>query len=83
VEDSRRLDVSKHTAHIGKRKMDLWFCSESLKVKDYLEDLNVDGMKIRNCCSKQYDGRLWTDLPGLKTDQCQVVVNTVMKLRAP
>lgn len=37
---------------------------------DHLEDLGVDGRKIRNFLFKQYDGRLWTDSPGLEKDQC-------------
>jgi hypothetical protein len=53
-----------------KRIMDVWFCSERLKVKAHLEDLGVDGGKIRNLLFKQYDGRLWTDSPGLEKDQC-------------
>lgn len=41
-----------------------------LNVKDHLEDLGVDGRKIRNLLFKLYDGRLWTDSPGLEKDQC-------------
>jgi hypothetical protein len=59
--------MSLNTLHAsGKRKVDIGFRFKILKVKDHLEDLDVDGSKIRNMLFKQYNGRVLTDSSGFR-----------------
>ena len=64
------LDVSKLKAHIVEKNNVCMVLFGMPEGKNQLENLGVDGRKIRNLLFKQYDGRMWTDSPGLEKDQC-------------
>jgi len=64
------LDVSKLEAHIVEKNNGCMVLFGMPEGKNQLENLGVDGRKIRNLLFKQYDGRMWTDSPGLEKDQC-------------
>jgi hypothetical protein len=64
------LGVSKLEAHIVEKNNGCMVLFGMLEGKRSMEDLGVDGRKIRNLLFKQYDGRLWTDSPGLEKVQC-------------
>jgi hypothetical protein len=79
-----RVNVSSSEGTKRNREMNTKFLLESLKGKDHLRDLGVGSGIILKCILEKLGGRVWTVFLFFGTwDQCRVLVNTVMNLRAP